>query len=212
MVFDNSNLCDLRMEETDESFRITYYTLYMERLGGHNPYLLRYGLELLNFQSCMGKIKKWRQQQQPDCTPLGWDTDNSPEACCKMKAEVATWQSLAEWDSLRAQRTLHRHSIKDEAAVRQNIINLKEMARICKEHGIRFTILCTPVRPDYAAGVPLRQQRLIHQAHEYCCQHYGATSLDLSEDSTFTKEEYFDPDHLTHDGAAHLTRILQESL
>ena len=231
LVLDNSNLSDRPMEQTDEWFRITYYTLYMRRLGCHNPYLSRYGLELLHFQSFQGKIKKWRQQRQPDCTPLGWDTDNSRAAREDMAAEAAhakgfPWdisalsepdriaraQAIAEWDSLRTLTTLSRHTIQNDDATRHNIDLVLQMASLCQQHGIRLTLLCTPVRPDYARGIPLRQQRLIEQTHRTCCQQYGARSIDLSRDTTFTHDEYFDPDHLTHEGAAHLTRLLQMSM
>ena len=212
MVFDNSNLCDRPMEETDEWFRITYYTLYMNRLGGHNPYLSRYGLELLHFQSLQGKIKHWQQQQHPDCTPLGWDTSNSLEARQAMQAEATLTQDSATWDSLQAVTKLAHHHLQDEAVARQNINNVVEMARLCQQHGIRFTLLCTPVRPDYAAGIPLRQQNLIHQALDTCHTRFGTVTLDLSRDTTFTSLEYFDPDHLTQSGADHLTCLLRSLL
>ncbi|MBO4612743.1 MAG: hypothetical protein J5671_06185 [Bacteroidaceae bacterium] len=211
-VFDNSNLCDKHMEETDEWFRITYYTLYMKRLGGHNPWLSRYGLELLHFQSFQGKIKKWLQQHRPDCTPLGWDTDNSWAALRDLEAERAQHQTVAEWDSLRTLNTLGRHKIQDESAVEQNICDIEQIAQLCQQHGIRLLLLCTPVRPDYASGIPARQQQLIQQTHKTCSKRYGAISIDLSRDTTFTDSEYFDPDHLTHAGATHLTRILNKKI
>lgn len=212
MVFDNSNLCDRPMEETDEWFRITYYTLYMHRLGGHNPYFSRYGLEFLHFQSFQGKIEKWRQQQRPDCTPLGWDTSNSWEARQAMRAEATRTQDSTTWDSLQAVTKLTHHHLQDEAVARQNMNNVLEMARLCQHHGIRFTLLCTPVRPDYAAGIPPKQQDLIQQTHHICRTRYGAITLDLSCDTTFTRTEYFDPDHLTHEGATRLTRLLREGM
>ena len=212
MVFDNSNLCDQPMEKTDEWFRITYYTLYMNRLGGHNPYLSRYGLELLHFQSLQGKIKHWQQQQHPDCTPLGWDTSNSFEARQALRTEASLTQDSTTWDSLQAVTKLARHHLQDEAVARLNINNVVEMARLCREHGIRFTLLCTPVRPDYDAGIPPKQQDLIWQTHHICHTRYGAITLDLSRDATFTALEYFDPDHLTQSGANHLTQILRSSL
>ena len=212
LTLDNSNLFDRPMEQTDEWFRITYYTLYMHRLGGHNPWFSRYGVELFHFQSFQGKIRKWLQLRHADCTPLGWDTDNSREAREQMAAEAARTQAVATWDSLQTIKTLRRHTMRDERATRQNISHLQQMASLCQQHGIRLTLLCTPVRPDYASGIPHSQQQLILQTLHDACQRYGARSLDLSRDTTFTPDEYFDPDHLNHEGAAHLTEILCKSL
>ena len=201
LVVDNSNLFDSPMEETGEWFRITYYTLYMQRLGGHNPYLSRYGLELLHFQSFCGKIKKWHQLQRPDCTPLGWDTNNSWAA-----------KDQANWNQSSVDRKLSRHTCQDWEQARRNTAAAVKMARLCHQHHIRLTLLCTPVYKSYADGIPPRQQHWIEETHRACTEFAGVQSLDLSRDSTYSDDEYFDPDHLTHEGAEHLTLTLRQQL
>lgn len=199
LVCDNSNLFDLSLEQTDEWFRCTYYTLYMDGLGGHSRWS-RYGLELAHFNSFRGKLTKYWHLQRPDCDPLGWDTDNSLQA----KRE-------AGWDSTQVADALRRHTCNDWQQARRNARTVMEMARYCQTRGIRLTLLCTPVTPAYAAGVPPRQLEAIRRVHKEACQKYGAESLDLSRTEAFAPDDYFDSDHLTHEGAAKLTRLLARS-
>lgn len=194
MVADNSNLFDRSMEETDEWFRITYYTLYMHRLGGHNPFFSRYGLELLHFPSLQGKVKKWMQMRRPDCTPLGWDTDNGLEA-----------KDLEHWNTSLVTDALRRHTCRDWELAAHNAAIVKEIAHLCRQHELRLTLVSTPVSPAYAAGIPDNQQTFIEQVLQDCHNRYGARILDASRMQGYADDEYFDPDHLTHQGAALFT-------
>lgn len=201
LVVDNSNLFDLPMEETGEWFRITYYTLYMQRLGGHNPYLSRYGLELLHFQSFCAKLERWHQQHRPDCTPLGWDTSN----CLSEKDQ-------AHWNHESVDKKLAHHTCQNWDQARRNAAAAVAIAHLCHQHHIRLTLLCTPVYKSYADGIAPRQQQWIEETHRACTEFAGVQSLDLSRDSTYSDDEYFDPDHLTHEGARHLTLSLRQQL
>ena len=197
LVADNSNLFDAPMETTDEWFRITYYTLYMNGLGGHSRWS-RYGLELAHWDSFKGKLTKYWEMGHPDCDSLGWDTDNTLQT-----------KSQEEWNRRQTEDALRRHTCKDWERARQNASAVLSIACFCQERHIRLTLLCTPVSSTYAAGIPRRQQTFIRNLHQVAHRHYGATSLDLTLMS-LQPDDYFDGDHLTHEGAEKLTERLKD--
>ena len=197
LVADNSNLFDAPMETTDEWFRITYYTLYMNRLCGHSPWS-RYGLELAHWDSFKGKWRKYWEERRPDCDSLGWDTDNRLEV-----------KSQEEWNRRQAEDALRRHTCKDWRWARANARAILAVASYCKSHGIRLTLLQTPVSSTYAAGIPARQRVFIQRLHLVAQQQFGAESLDFTALPLYP-DDYFDGDHLTHEGAAKLTRVISK--
>ena len=192
LPLDNSNLFDQPMQQTDEWFRCAYYRRYMH-LGAY--YRPRYWLELFHFQSLRGKIRKWRQQRQPDCTALGWDTDNSLR------------HRAADWNTGQVDRVLQRHICHDWEQASANQAMLLHIARYCREHHLRLLLVATPVYPAYAAGIPASQRRFL-AATRLAARQEGATVLDFSADTTFCDPDFFDPDHLSHEGAAKFTRLL----
>lgn len=198
LVLDNSNLFDLPLHQTDEWFRCGYYRRYMH-LGSY--YRPRYWLELFHFQSVRGKIEKWRQQRHPDCTSLGWETDNTLAA-----------KNMEEWNTTMVPRVLKRHTCQDWQQAEMNAAEVEAIVAYCYLHGLHLTLLATPVTPAYKAGIPLRQQQFLMKVRERCSQYETTRVIDLSEETTLSDNYYFDPDHLTHEGAAWLTGTLCREL
>lgn len=197
LVADNSNLFDLPLELTDEWWRVTYYTLYMRGLGGHSR-CSRYGAELTHWSSFKAKMGKYWQLRHPDCDSLGWDTDNSLAA-----------KNQAEWNGRIALDALRRHTCTDWQWARHNARAVLCIARYCQARGIRLTLVCTPVAPTYAAGIPARQEQFIRRLHAAAHRHFGAVSLDLTR-LPLQPDDYFDGDHLTHEGAAKVTTLMAD--
>lgn len=207
LSLDNSNLFDLPMQQTDEWFRCAYYRRYMH-LGPY--YRPRYWLELFHFESCRGKIRKWCQLREPDCTSLGWDTDNSLD------------QRAPDWNTAQVERVLQRHTCRDWQQTAANQSTLLDIARYCHDHHLRLLLVGTPVYPAYARGIPADQRTFLQATRHLAATRYGAYLLDLSSPPTdtdtttnssttsplFTDSDYFDPDHLTHEGAAKFTQII----
>ena len=198
LTLDNSNLFDLPMQQTDEWFRCGYYRRYMH-LGPY--YRPRYWLELFHFQSARGKMEKWLQQRHPDCTPLGWDTDNSLDQ-----------RNQEEWNTTQVERVLNRHtcSVWEQAFENQRI--LLRIADYCRDHRLQLTLIAPPVYRAYSYGIPRRQRDFINQARQLCTETASARVLDFVCDSTYLDDDFFDPDHLTHEGAAKFTLQLADSL
>lgn len=197
LPLDNSNLFDVPMQQTDEWFRCGYYRRYMHLGAYHRP---RYWLELFHFQSARGKIQKWRSQQHPDCTALGWDTDNSLGA-----------KNLEEWNTAQVARVIQRHMCRDWQQASANRATLLRIVRYCREHRLRLLLVGTPVYPAYAACIPVAQRRFV-DATRRAARQAGAVVLDHESDLPLTDDDYFDPDHLTHEGAARFTLRLSAEL
>lgn len=213
LSLDNSNLFDLPMSQTDEWFRCGYYRRYMH-LGPY--YRPRYWLEILHFESTRGKIKKWRQQRHPDCTPLGWDTDNSID------------QRSPLWNTTQVAQVLQRHTCQDWNQAATNQATLLRIAHYCQEHHLLLLLVATPVYPAYSRGIPADQRAFLHATRQAAAGRYGTRLLDLSStlylsstpldpstpssDTALCDSDYFDPDHLTHEGAAKFTRQLAAEL
>ena len=198
LTVDNSNLFDLPMSQTDEWFRCGYYRRYMHLGPYHRP---RYWLELFHFESTCGKIQKWNQQRCPECTDLGWQTDNRLEL-----------KNQAEWQTTQVEKTLARHTCHDWQQAQENRKAVLSIARYCRDHDIQLWIVGTPVSPAYAAGIPVPQQSFIEATRRDAALQYRAHVLDFAPDKTFDPDDYFDPDHLAHEGAAKFTLLLGSCL
>ena len=198
LVCDNSNLFDLPMESTDEWWRCTYYNLYMDGLGGHSR-MSRYGAEIFHFESFKGKLTKYWSMHRPDCDSLGWNTDNSLQA-----------KNQEEWNTRLAIDALQRHTCKDWQQARRNVRHVFAIARYCLDRHIRLTLIATPVSPAYGAGIPARQRAVLQRLYRAAHDRFGAESLDFSRFPMPTDDDYFDGDHLTHEGAARFTKLLAE--
>ena len=199
LTLDNSNLFDLPMQQTDEWFRCGYYRRYMH-LGPY--YRPRYWLELFHFESTRGKIQKWRELRRPDCTDLGWDTDNSLDN-----------KNLGEWNNAQVERVLQRHTCRDWQQVAINQNTLFDIARYCRDHGLQLHLVATPVFPAYSEGIPADQQLTLQTTRDSLIHCVGADILDFSRDTSYLDDDdYFDPDHLTHEGATKFTHRLAEHL
>jgi len=198
LTLDNSNLFDLPMQQTDEWFRCAYYRRYMH-LGPY--YRPRYWLELFHFQSARGKIEKWWQQRHPDCTPLGWDTEKSLDQ-----------KNQAEWNTTQVERVLGRHTCSDWQQAQENQRLLLCIASYCRDHQLQLTLVATPVYRAYSNGIPSRQRDFIGQSRRLCIETGGARVLDFERDSAYLDDDFFDPDHLTREGATKFTLQLADSL
>ena len=194
LVADNSNVFDPPMED-DEPGRATYYQLYMG-YKKHSP-LSRYGFELASMTSFRGKIKKLCQDAL-DCDSLGWGTAYRAELCNP--------------DDFLPER-IRQHVLTDSAAWHNNEEKLHEIAAECQRRGLRLVLLMTPVSADYTRKASKWQlaevQRMAHRVQNV----YPKVQIaDYSQSTNFTKEDFFDSDHLNDLGAKKFSEIIKEEL
>ena len=198
LACDNSYLFDQPLEQT-EPYRCAYYTIYMG-VGPHSRWGL-YGLEILQFKGFLKKIKAYKEGVYAMCDSMGWGSD--------YKSSLSTFD---ESDTTVVNMVLEKHTCKDWLSYEANARQVEQIARFCKQQGIRLTVVQTPVCKTYNEGIPERQRQAISQLMNNLKSTYGTTVLDYSEDSRFSGTDFFDADHLSDVGAVKFTKILcQES-
>ena len=206
-VADNSNVFDAPMEE-DEPGRATYYQLYMG-YRKHSP-LSRYGFELASMTSFWGKMQKSplfsssvfagsdaRTPAPLECDSLGWGT--------------AFRSDLCNPDDFLPER-INQHLLTDSAAWQSNKATLQEIAAECQRRHLKLVLLMTPVSEAYTRKASKSQLAAIQQwAHTIKKSHPNVQVADYSQDRRFTKEDFFDSDHLNDRGAKKFSEIYSTS-
>lgn len=205
-VADNSNVFDAPMEE-DEPGRATYYQLYMG-YGKHSP-LSRYGFELASMTSFWGKMQKSplfsssvfsgsaaRTPTALECDSLGWGTAFRSELCNP--------------DDFLPER-INEHLLTDSAAWLANKATLQEIAAECQHRNLQLVLLMTPVSEAYTRKASKSQLAEIRQmVISIKNSHPNVQVADYSQDPRFTKEDFFDSDHLNDRGAKKFSEILSK--
>jgi len=135
------------------------------------------------------------------CDSMGWGSD--------YKSSLSTFD---ESDTAVVNMVLEKHTCKDWLSYEANARQVEQIARLCKQQGIRLTVVQTPVCKAYNEGIPERQRQAILQLMNHLKNTYETIVLDYSEDSRFSGTDFFDADHLSDVGAEKFTKILcQES-
>ena len=83
-----------------------------------------------------------------------------------------------------------------------------DMARRCREYGIRLVFVLTPVHSAYRRGVPAAAERSLNNFRMFL-RSLGATVLDF-RDWPMVQNEYYDGDHLSFKGRIRFTRMLRQ--
>ena len=188
LIADNSNIFDSPLEQT-EWFRCIYYRLYMD-YPKHSLWS-KYGFEFSNIDAVK---EKWLNHRM-DCDSLGWNRgytkeQRSPDYLSPLSVDIA----------------LERHLCKDWTWAEKNREVLIRIADWCREHGLRLILLQAPVSKAYYSGIERKQLDFI----EYCCSLPDVIVADYSQDERFGDDDFFDPDHLTVDGARKGSEIISD--
>ena len=196
LVADNSSLFDPPLEQSEPN-RCAYYTIYMG-IGPHSRWG-RYGLEILQFDGFLEKMKAYKKGTYAMCDSMGWG--------CNYKSDLSTFN---EENAAAAQRAVQRHTCQDWHWVEENAKQVEQIASLCQQKGLRLLVVQTPVCAFYNEGVPAQQHVEVRQLMQKLKKSYGATILDYSADPRFGGKDFFDADHLSDVGAIKFTKILNQ--
>ncbi len=189
LIVDNSNLFDAPLEQT-ESYRCIYYRLYMD-YPKHSCYS-KYGFELSNVTALYEKMKA-----NPSCDSLGW---NGSYLKCQRANDYLSEEKVSE--------AALRHQCKNWQYAADNRSALQRIAEWCKRHHVRLILLQAPVSRAYYDKIDQRQLDYIKNT----CHIPEVLDLDCTTDKRFSEEDFFDPDHLTTEGAEKWSKIISDSL
>ena len=186
LICDHSNLFDPPLDSGEESFRITYYHIYM---GLCRPVWPKYfDWELWHTTAAMEKLK----------SIAGHSSFEAP---------------LVEekGDSI-ARRRADKHTCRDWSLAEANAAEIRKIATYCQTHHLHLILLATPVTTDYLRHIPARQKAYLHELMSTMEHTYGVTIRDYGADVRFCSDDFIDTDHLTPSGAARFTEILNMEL
>lgn len=190
LIVDNSNVFDVPLEQ-GESFRCTYYLLYMD-YPKHSRWS-RYGLELFHIQAFKEKLLRGGDQ----CDSLGWKDSYSVE-----KRDTADLSDDA------AEKAVEHHRCKDWHVAEENLRTLMRIQDLCMENHVRLILVQAPVTPAYSSRISQDQLTFVSKCHKIG----GVLSVDDSHNADFNLDDFYDADHLTDEGALKWSRMISDRL
>lgn len=183
-----------------EWYRLIYYTLYMDYPA---PLLSRYHFEVCNF--CNAKKKAMQAARnanatkvEPTCTTAGWGLDY-------VTPKEYDPAAFAENALIAAKRHNHPGQSRFEHSVQK----LEEIAAYCKEHNLRLILITTPLSPEYRAAANPEQFQYLTEATRRMAEKYGVEYLNYAGDPRFRETDFYDGDHLSHQGTRKFSEILK---
>lgn len=197
---DNAIFFDAPLQEGGESFRCTYYNLYMdlERIGAWPEW----GFEMSHWDGAQERLKQTLLGSGfAVCDSLGW----YPEYKLEKREEGALSDEMGR-------RRNDNNTCRNWDFPKRNRELLLELTRLCQANGIRLIVLRTPVSAVYRRYTPKRQAEAVEQMLNECRRSEGVTVADYAADKRFDDNDFFDTDHLTANGAEKFSKILSAEL
>ena len=194
-----------KMENGKEWWRIKNYCIYYD--CPYHKKEPKYNIEIIgNPLSIYKQIKRvgryWiKGVDDNSCDYLGFDLGYSKN------------RRSEEWYMNGPQRAKsHTKDIeKLNDIIQENREYLEAIIKKCEEKNISVLLLTTPTCSTYYECVDSAQYSLMTETCEEMALKYNNVQyLNLFKDSRFVEEDFFDADHLETDGAAKLTKILDE--
>ena len=194
-----------KMEDGSEWWRIKNYCIYYD--CPYHEWEPKYNMEIignpLSFYEQIKRVKRYLIKGVDDnsCDSFGLDLGYSKE-----KREE-------EWYMNGKQRVkFHTQNLQEkELTIQENIAYLESIIKRCEEKNVSVLLLTTPVCSTYYECVDSAQYSLMIETCQNMERKYNnAQYLNLFKDSRFVEEDFFDADHLETEGAAKLTKILEE--
>lgn len=199
----------------DVVLTMSYFTLWedFEILSGHDQEIARYHIymdcdlhrsplyrfECLHRQSFVERLKRLYKPAQLSWDALGWGDNYTLD------------RRAADWDNGDARARANTYS--DTTVVSFNAAQLGEIMDHCRWHGVRLTLVTTPVSPAFhasqSAAQVARNRRVLGAILR---THPEVRHLDYETDHRFGDDDFYDADHLSSIGAAKLTAILRREL
>ena len=190
-------LFDPPLHKGAESFRSTYYNLYMPTpRRGTWPHLT---FETASYTGVKNKLDALLEgDTDPHIDSLGWYNGYVAE---KEGKDGFTPERFTDRAAYLAQYGTDY--------LEENRSQLRRLYGICHAHGIRVVLVLTPVLPELTAALKAWMHKEVAETLAEYRDKPDVTILDYSRDKRFTETDFFDTDHLNTDGAAKFTRILR---
>ena len=194
-----------KMEDGEEWWRIKNYCIYYD--CPYHEWEPKYNIEIignpLSFYKQIKRVGRYWIKGIDDnsCDSLGLDLGYS-----KTKRGE-------EWYMNGKQRVkFHTKDLQEKKPIiQENIGYLERIIKKCEAKNVSILLLTTPVCSTYYECVDSTQYSLMTETCETLEYAYkNVQYLNLFKDVRFIEDDFFDADHLETEGAAKLTKILDE--
>lgn len=194
------------MEDGEEWWRVKNYCLYYN--CPYHKFELKYNSEIVgNPLPIYKQIKRvgryWiKGVDDFNCDSLGLDLSYSKEH-----------RAAEGWYEDGAQRVKYhtKDLLEKQPIIQENKNYLETIISTCRDKDVKVLLLTTPVCNTYYSCVDSLQYALMVNTCENLSTTYSNTYyLNLFKDRRFVEDDFHDSDHLATEGAAKLTKILDE--
>lgn len=186
-------------------YRIRKYALFMG-IKEYPFYELRYNYEYSRegLFACLDYYV--RNKDLCQCTSKGWGTSymyapsqTDWERQGKMYAYDHTFYGCEDTVAL-------------EKVIKENLAYLDRIMVICRRHGVQPVFLTIPVHPAYYKWQNQDQLKRMYALIDHYCEQNGVKYLDLSQNTAFCDEDFFDVEHLSLSGANKVSSMIDRYL
>lgn len=154
---------------------------------------------VLNAYTQSEYIKGFFHQNRPRKNYALKEWDNKNKDWCELS-------TIEKKEAGRRRATQHNRIIKRESSLQENVYLFNNFLDFCKNKKINLLIVITPSTPYYLNCLLPEYKSTFYDILD---QVDGIIHLlDLSDDSSFTDEDFIDTDHLNDKGAQKLTSII----
>lgn len=138
-------------------------------------------------------------KEQITCSPSGWGT---------------TFNSASKMDLEKTGKlSASAHTIKDSQFLEANINCIKAIVAIARKKGAYVVLLSSPAYKTYTTHLaPVQLNEMFAAVNDICRKDSSVVYLNLLNDTSFVREDFYDSDHLNELGAKKLTLITDSIL
>jgi hypothetical protein len=184
------------LEKDTEKWRIKNYVIYY---GFENKYQITDNFETLNndIKLNVKKVVKhyFLNQTYITSSNLGWGTNFNSKNKKEFKGEL----------------TAKKHTAKNYNLYQENLNTLQKIITLCRKQKISVLLITTPTYQSYSKNLNNNQlEKAIKTIHNLAKKNPNCKYLNLLKSEQFTKEDFYDADHLNEIGAKKLSLYLDK--
>ena len=201
IAIDETNIFDPPMEQGGEWYRSIYYNIYMGcQPASYNP---KFNFEFAHWETFnrkLGPALKYlvgKTVPSLECDERGFG--------CNYHTQDSIDKQVMQDDS---RVVVERHRCKDWSVVKGHVDHLREIASMCRNRGIKVIAVTTPMWPGIVDMTSSRQLDTMYRVAWEMVDECGVVYKDYIADQRFQGTDFYDPDHLSRQGAEKFTKNL----
>lgn len=187
---------DPPFEDCVEWPRATYYKLYWD-CPRHN-FFSKYNLEISSLFAVKTKLDEFKTFNGETCDSLGYGL--------QMTTKYLDNKNLSSMEELL--HTLKRHTAKDFTYEHFNYGYVEKIAKLCQQKKVRLLLVSTPCMKEYIDLCDKKQYERFKALTKKLIADYNLDYYDFTNSSAFTKDDFFDSNHLNENGAKKLSSMI----